>query len=239
MIIFGANPVIEAIRSTPERVRWIHLQKGRGGRRDEIAELARSAGIQIRWADAAQMKRIAPRGAVHNGVIAELAAIELASFDEVIRRDAVRRVVLLDEVTDPGNVGAIVRSADALGGDLVVLPEHRGAALDATLVKASAGAASWVPIAQVTNIAKSIEALKEAGFWVYGTDSEGDPIDTISFAERVAIVLGSEGRGLRPNVRKHCDAIISIPMRGRVDSLNVSVASALVLWELLRRDRSS
>lgn len=238
MIVFGTNAVLEALRSHPERVRWIALRKGHSGKRDSIPDEARAAGIAIRWSDAKTLDRLVPRGAVHNGAVAEVAAIELADLDAHLENERTQLIIVLDEVTDEGNVGAILRSGDALGADLVVVPERRGAALSPVVVRASAGAANWIPVAQVSNIAKSLEQMKSAGFWVYGAASEGEAIDGVDFAEKTAIVLGSEGKGLRPNVRKHCDVLVSIPMSGHVDSLNVSAATSVLLWEIARQRRA-
>lgn len=238
MIIFGTNAVLEAVRSTPSRLRWIAIQKGKSGKRDVVADEAKSAGIQIRWADQAQLKRLTPKGSIHNGVVAEISAIELVTLEDRIEDEATKTIMVLDEISDGGNVGAILRNADALGAQLVVVPERRGAALTPVVVRASAGAANWVNVSQVTNIAKTLETLKEAGFWVYGADAGGENVSSVDFADKVAIVLGSEGKGLRENVRKHCDMIISIPMFGHVDSLNVSAASAVLLWEIARRRKT-
>lgn len=240
VIVYGVNPVLEALRASPERIRWIGIRKGSKEQRlGRLADEARKAGVVVRPVDDAAIRRQVPRDAVHNGVIAEVGEVDLVDPWPIIKAESTSLIVILDQVSDPHNVGAIIRNADALGADLVVVPEHRSAALNAAVVKSSAGAASWVPVAQVTNLARLLDDLKEEGYWSYGLDAAGQPIEEAKFGGRVVIVLGSEGKGLRPNVRKHCDAVLSIPMSGHVDSLNVASAAAITLWEVARQRRSS
>lgn len=235
MIIFGANPVLEAIRAHPDRVRWIGLAREERRRHQRIADVARSAGVAVRLLPRGELERLA-EGAVHNGVVAELSAGTYADFEEQLVKS--RLVMLLDGVTDPQNLGAILRVADAFGVDLVVLPEHDSAGITPVVVKASAGASEWVAVAQVTNLTRAIERLKEEEFWVYGAVVDGEPADRIDLSGNVALVLGSEGKGIRRNVLEHCDRRIAIPMRGHVDSLNVATAAAVLAWEVDRQNRS-
>lgn len=236
MIIYGINAVRETIRSTPRQIRYMGVvMDGRKGRLAELMAEAKAAAVPVRRLQGKQLLSLVPRDAVHNGVVADVADAAYADADEVLAAESTRFVLLLDEITDPQNLGACLRVAHAFGVDLVIVPEHGSAGLTATAVKASAGAAAWVPIAQVTNISRSIEDLKKRGFWVYGADMEGEPVESVDFAERVAIVMGSEQKGMRRNVREHCDMIISIPMAGTLDSLNVSTAAAVLCWEVARR----
>ncbi len=232
MIIFGANPVIEAIRAHPARIRWIAVSKEEGRRHQRIVDQARAAGVSVRFVGVRDVDRMT-QGGVHNGVAAELAAVEYADFEELAA--TARRVFLLDGVTDPQNLGAIVRVADCFGIDLIVVPEHESAGLTPVAVKASAGASEWVPVAQVTNLARAVERLKKEGFWVWGAEAAGERVDTIDLRGKVAIVLGSEGKGIRRNVLEHCDGKIAIPLRGHVDSLNVAAAAAVIGWEIERQ----
>lgn len=236
MIVYGANPVLEAIRSHPGRVRWVAVAREQSGRVQKLIGEARAAGVAVRVLPLQQVNRLAGRG-VHNGVVAEVSAGEYADFHEAVRRESTSFVLLLDGITDPQNFGAILRVADAFAVDLVVIPEHESTGLTPAAVKASAGASEWVPLAQVTNLSRAIEALKEREFWVYGAAAEGDPLDGIDFSGRVAIVLGSEGKGIRRNVLDHCDRTVSIPMRGHVDSLNVAGAAAVLCYEVVRQTR--
>ena len=232
MIIFGANPVIEAIRAHPARIRWIAVSKEDGRRHQRIVDLARAAHVNVRFLGVREIERMT-QGAVHNGVAAELAAAEYADFGDAA--GTVRRVFLLDGVTDPQNLGAIIRVADCFGIDLIVVPEHESAGLTPVAIKASAGASEWVPVAQVTNLARAVERLKKEGFWVWGADAEGERVDKLDLRGKVGIVLGSEGKGIRRNVLEHCDGKVAIPLRGHVDSLNVAAAAAVIGWEIERQ----
>lgn len=236
MLIYGFNAVREAIRSTPKQIRYVGIAaEGKKGRLGEVEAEAKRAGIPVRRLHGKQFSSLVPREAVHNGVVADVADAAYADADEILDRETTRFVLLLDEVTDPHNLGACLRVAHAFGVDLVIVPEHGSAGLTATAVKASAGAASWVPVAQAKNLSRQIDGLKERGYWVYGADMGGDPVDGVEFAEKTAIVMGSEEKGMRRNVREHCDVIVSIPMGGKVDSLNVSTAAAVLCWEVARR----
>jgi 23S rRNA (guanosine2251-2'-O)-methyltransferase len=184
---------------------------------------------------AEQIERMAGRG-VHNGVIAEIAESGYADFDEEI--ETAELVLILDGVTDPQNFGAILRVADGFGVGLVVLPEHDSVGLTPAAVKASAGASEWVPVAQVTNLARAIETLQKKGFWVYGAAAAGDAPSAIDFRGKVALVLGNEGKGIRRNVLEHCDRTVTIPMAGHVDSFNVATAAAVLCYEIRRQSPS-
>ncbi|MFA6955323.1 MAG: 23S rRNA (guanosine(2251)-2'-O)-methyltransferase RlmB [Thermoanaerobaculia bacterium] len=235
MIIFGLNPIREAIRAHPEKVRWIAISSSEKGRLSRLASDAREAGVDVRVIPPDKVGQLA-EGGVHNGVVAELADAGYVDFDDVIRAEAApERIFILDGVQDPQNLGAVLRVADVFGFGLVVVPKHESAGLSATAVKASAGASEWVPVAQVTNLARAIELLQAAGYWIYGADAEGDALGTFDLTGKVAIVLGNEGRGVRRNVLEHCDRRVAIPMRGRVESLNVSTAAAVIAWEVERQ----
>ncbi|HWW60968.1 MAG TPA: 23S rRNA (guanosine(2251)-2'-O)-methyltransferase RlmB [Thermoanaerobaculia bacterium] len=233
MIVYGANPVLEAIRSHPKRVRYVGISREQSARLQRIVTEASNAGVAVRQLPASQIDRLAGRG-VHNGVVADVAATALVDFDEVIAREETQFVLILDGITDPQNLGAILRVAEGFGVNLVVLPEHESAGLTPVVVKASAGATEWVPIAQVTNLARTIETLKERGYWVYAAGADGDAPAKIDFRGKVAVVLGSEGKGIRRNVLEHCDRVVTIPMRGHVESFNVATAAAVICYEVVR-----
>ena len=236
MIVYGANPVIEAIRSHPKKIRYIAIAREQSARLQRVINEAKEAGVAVRSIPASQIDKLAGRG-VHNGVVAEVADAAYADFDDVIASEATQFVLILDGVTDPQNLGAILRVADAFGVDLVVLPEHESVGLTAIAVKASAGASEWVPVAQVTNLARAIETLKEQGYWTYAAAGEGDAPVKVDFRGKVAIVLGNEGKGIRKNVLEHCDRVITIPMFGHVESLNVATAAAVLCYEVVRQTR--
>lgn len=239
MIIFGHNPVREAIRAHSVRLRYVGVSRTERGKLGRLVAEARAAGVDVRVLPADQIERLAG-GGVHNGVVAELAEVVYADFEDVIEdSDPPDRVFMLDGVQDPQNLGAVLRVADVFGFGLVVVPKHESASLSPAAVKASAGASEWVPIAQVTNLSRAIEALQSAGYWVHGADGGGEPLDVVDFRGRVAIVLGSEGRGIRKGVLDHCDRRVAIAMRGRLESLNVATAAAVFAYEVDRQNRKS
>lgn len=232
MIVYGANPVMEALRAHPERVRWVAVAREESRRHQRVVELARQGKVAVRFLAGRELGRLSGEG-VHNGVVAEVSAESYADFEALV--GSVERVFLLDGITDPQNFGAILRVADGFGFGLVVIPEHDSVGLTPVAIKASAGASEWVPVAQVTNLSRAIERLKKEGFWVYGADGEGEPLSGAGLTGKVAIVLGSEGKGIRKNVLEHCDVRLSIPMSGHVDSLNVAAAAAVFAWEVWRQ----
>jgi len=238
MIIYGVNPVLEAIRSHPERVRFVGVAREQSARHQRLIAEAKTKGVSVRNLAAEQVDRLAGRG-VHNGVVAEMSEQGYADFDDVISAEATKFVLILDSITDPQNLGAILRVADGFGVQLVVIPEHDSVGLTPVAVKASAGASEWVAVAQVTNLARAIEALQKRGFWVYGAAAEGDAPSAIDFSGRVALVLGNEGKGIRRNVLEHCDRIVTIPMAGHVESFNVATAAAVLCYEVRRQQLSA
>lgn len=234
MIIYGLNPVLEALRSHPDRVKYVGIAREQGGKLQRAVSAARDAGVAVRQMTIQQVDRLAGRG-VHNGVIAELAESSYADFDEVVSQETTDFVLILDGITDPQNLGAILRVADGFGVDLVVLPVHESVGLTPAAVKASAGASEWVAVAQVTNIARTIETLKEKGYWVYAAAADGDAPAKIDFRGKVALIMGNEGKGVRRNVLEHADRVVTIEMSGRVESFNVATATAVLCYEVRRQ----
>ena len=232
MIIYGVNPVIEAIRSHPDRIHFIAIAREHTGRHQRVIAEARKAGVSVRQVGNDQVDRMAGRG-VHNGVAADIAESGYTDFDDAIATAGF--VLILDSITDPQNFGAILRVADGFGIDLVVIPEHESVGLTPAAVKASAGASEWVKVAQVTNLARAIEALQKAEFWVYAAAAAGDRPADIDFRGKVALVMGNEGKGIRRNVLEHCDRIVTIPMSGHIDSFNVATAAAVLCYEIARQ----
>src|SRR6185436_1736870 len=236
MIVYGANPVLEAIRSHPGRVRYVAIAREQSARLQRVVDEAKQAGVAVRVLPAPQIDKLAGRG-VHNGVVADVHEAAYADFDDVLAREETRFILILDGITDPQNFGAILRVADGFGVDLVVIPQHDSVGLTPAAVKASAGASEWVAVAQVTNLARAIERLKEKGFWVYAAAADGDRAARIDFTGRVALVMGSEGKGVRRNVLEHSDRAVSIPMFGHVDSFTVASAAAVLCYEVVRQTR--
>jgi len=235
MIIYGVNPVLEALRSHPERVHYVGVAREQSGRLQRAIAEAKKAGGAVRMLAPEQIDRLAGRG-VHNGIVADLSQGQYADFDDAV--ESAQFVLILDGITDPQNFGAILRVADGFGVGLVVIPQHDSVGLTPAAVKASAGASEWVRVAQVTNLARAIETLKERQFWVYAAASGGDRPDAIDFRGRVALVLGNEGKGIRRNVLDHCDRVVTIPMSGHVESFNVATAAAVLCYEVARQNRT-
>lgn len=235
MVIYGINPVLEALRAG--RVTAIRVGHRGGARMHELLTLASERGVTVQRVEPGVLDRLAG-GGVHQGVVADAGdALGDFSVEELVRGAAGQAlIVVLDGVEDPHNLGAILRTADAAGVDGVVVQNRRAAALGGAAAKASAGAVAHVKIAQVVNIARAIDELKDVGVWTVGLAGDADAAyDAIDFTVPTAVVVGSEGSGLRRLVREKCDFIAKIPMRGRVSSLNVSVATGVVLFEAVRQ----
>ena len=239
MLIYGINPAIEAVRSG--RAIRLRVAARSDQRIDELLALARKKGVKVERVDAAALDRAA-RGGVHQGVVVDLAEGRNYGVEELVASAAPSAplIVVLDGIEDPHNVGAILRSANAAGVHGVIRQERHSAALDGVVAKASAGALAHMPIATVVNIARAVEELKAASVWTVGLDG-GSPerYDQVDLTLPTAIVLGGEGSGLRRLVRERCDRLVSIPMLGAVESLNVSVAAGVALFEAARQRRGA
>jgi 23S rRNA (guanosine2251-2'-O)-methyltransferase len=237
MIIYGINPVLEAIKAG--RVKEILVAQRADDRLQRLLDDAAQHSVRVRYVTRDELDAAAKRGA-HQGVVAEVGRRAEATLEDLVKGDGgPALIVVLDEVEDPQNVGAILRTVDAAGATGVVRQTRRAAALDGAAAKASAGALNHVPIADVVNIARSLEDLKKAGVWTLGLDAGGEmPYYEWDLTLPTALVVGAEGRGLRRLVKERCDQVVSIPMLGHVGSLNVSAATAIVLYEAVRQRRS-
>jgi 23S rRNA (guanosine2251-2'-O)-methyltransferase len=239
VLIYGINPVIEALRTG--RVRRLRVGSRGDKRIDEILALAREKGVRVERVEAPTLDREA-RGGAHQGVVAELEPPGDYSVEELVAAAAPEPalIVVLDGIEDPHNIGAVLRSVDAAGAHGVVRQARHAAPLDGVAMKASAGAAATVRVATVVNIARAVEELKDAGVWTVGLAGDAaERYDAVDLTVPTAIVLGAEGSGLRRLVRERCDRLVSIPMRGAVGSLNVSVAAGVTLFEAIRQRRQS
>jgi 23S rRNA (guanosine2251-2'-O)-methyltransferase len=235
MIVYGFNPVMEALRAG--RVRRIRVGRRADRRVEEALAVARQRGVPVERVDDAALERAA-RGGVHQGVLAEVDAPRDYGIAELVAATAPAQplLVVLDGVEDPHNVGAILRTVDAAGAHGVIRQARHAASLDGIVAKASAGAVTSVRIATVVNIARALEELKKAGVWTVGLAGDApDRYDAIDLTVPTAIVLGAEGTGLRRLVRERCDRLASIPLAGTVESLNVSVAAGVMLFEAVRQ----
>jgi 23S rRNA (guanosine2251-2'-O)-methyltransferase len=238
--IIGINPVLEALKAGRPIQRLIIAEQRRADRAVQaITRLARDAGIEVRFAGRDALDREAP-GASHQGVVAHAAAKRYASLDDILRNPGRRGeaplFLVLDGVEDPRNLGAILRTADAAGVHGVVIPERRAVGLTETVAKAAAGALEHVPVVKVTNIVSCLEEFKRAGIWVAGAEAAGSTVYwEADLALPTALVVGGEDRGVRRLVRERCDYLLSLPLRGAIGSLNVSVAAGILLYEALRQ----
>lgn len=238
--IFGINPVLEALKAA-RPVQRLLIAEQRKKDRDVLAilRLARSAGIEVRLVGRDVLNREAPHAA-HQGVLAVVAARTYASLDDILRvpaeKEQVPLFLVLDGVEDPRNLGAILRTAETAGVHGAVIPERRAVGLTETVAKAAAGALEYVPVVKVVNIANTLDELKEAGIWIAGAEAEGGLVYwDADFIRPTAIVLGGEDRGVRRLVREKCDYLVSLPLRGKINSLNVSVAAGILLYEVMRQ----
>lgn len=240
--LFGINPVTEALRAGRSVQRLLIVEQRKSDRDiQEIIRLAKGRGIEVRMTTRDALNREAPN-ALHQGVLAIAAAREYVTLDDILRIPAQKGQVplflILDGVEDPRNLGAILRTAEVAGVHGVIIPERRAAGLTETVAKAAAGALEYVPVVKVVNIVNTLEDLKKAGVWITGAEAGGDIVYwDADFVRPTAIVLGGEGKGVRRLVREHCDYLVSLPLMGRINSLNVSVAAGALLYEALRQRR--
>jgi 23S rRNA (guanosine2251-2'-O)-methyltransferase len=237
-VIYGLLPVLEALRANARRIDKIMIADGaRAHRLSEIVELARQHGVQRDFVPRETLAKFVERDANHQGVIAMAAAADYVSADEIFDQAKENALfVVLDGVEDPRNLGAILRSAECAGVDGVFIPERRAVGLTETVAKSSAGAAEYIKVAKVANINRLIEELKSRNVWVVGTSGSAAMSYTDwDWTRPCALVLGGEGSGLHRLVAENCDVLVKIPMYGKIESLNVSVAAGVVLFEALRQ----
>ena len=238
--IYGINAVTESLKARGRSFAWVGVAKERHDLRlQRVVDECRRQGIAVRFVSRPELDRMAGNNA-HQGVVAVTSAKQYNDLDDVVaaKRGQFSLVVVLDGVEDPHNLGAILRTADAAGADGVVIPERRAAGVTPTLTKASAGASEHLPIAKVTNIGRTLEEIKSKNLWIVGLDERAPQnYDSLDYKMDCAIVLGAEGKGVHELVRKKCDFLISIPMLGKVSSLNVSVAAGVMLYEIVRQRR--
>jgi 23S rRNA (guanosine2251-2'-O)-methyltransferase len=236
-IFHGINPAVEALKANPENIERICIERGQKNPRiQEIIDLARQNHVRISFEEKSWMDRKA-QGERHQGVLCYGAEMATYSPEDILEQaKSPGLLVVLDGIEDPHNLGAILRSAEAAGADGVFLPQHRSAGLSATVVKASAGAASHVKLARSPNVAQLIDLIKKQGFWVVGLAADaGQSIWEVDLSVPTALVLGNEGSGLHRLVRQKCDFLVSLPIRGNVGSYNVSVAAGIALYEVMRQ----
>jgi 23S rRNA (guanosine2251-2'-O)-methyltransferase len=239
--IYGINAVAEALKARGRTFSWVGVAKERHDiRLQHVVDECRRQGVAVKSLTRAELDRMAGNNG-HQGVVAVTSAKQYIELDDVVaaKRGEHSLLVVLDGIEDPHNLGAILRTADAAGADGVVIPERRAAGVTPTVTKASAGASEHLPIAKVTNIARTVDELKEKNIWVVGLDERGTQnYDSLDYNMDCAIVLGGEGKGVHDLVARKCDYLVSIPMLGKVPSLNVSVAAGVMLYEIVRQRRN-
>ena len=242
-VIYGINAIRDLLRFSEDGWEKIIIASGRSGTSvKEIIETARSRKIPLEYGERKYLDKLSGTSE-HQGIIAFYKSFVYADLDEVIKNRNQSfhfdLVLILDSIMDPQNLGSIIRTAHCLGANGIVIPEDRAAQVTAAVYKSSAGSVQQIPVARVINLAQSIDYFKSKGFWVFGADVHGgNPLVNMDFKCSVALVLGGEEKGIRPLVRKKCDFLVTIPMAGNFDSLNVSVAAGIIQYEILRqRDR--
>ena len=236
--IMGRNPVLEAIRSG-RSIDKILIKKGKyEGSIVPIIKKAKEVGIVLQEVDKAKLD-VAAEGGSHQGVIAYVSAYEYSTVRDILNaareKDEPPFVIICDRITDPHNLGAIIRTANCVGAHGIIIPKRNSAGLNSTVAKASAGAVEYVPVVRVTNIASTLEELKQRGVWTYAADMDGQDWCSVDYKGPTALVIGSEGFGVSRLVKESCDFVISLPMKGKINSLNASVACGVICYEVARQ----
>ena len=248
MLVIGKNPVLEILKSSPKELNKIILLKRIKPeiKLKEIVRLSNENSINIIYLNnhdfAKYFNRNNKQEGITQGVLGFVQDFKYKTLREIVENN--KKIVnplilILDEITDPHNLGAIARSAVCLGADGIIIPRHNSAEVNHTVLKTSSGAVNYIPIAKETNLSNSIKFLKDNGYWILGTDIQADQntFDT-DFKKPIGLVIGSEGSGMRKNIKGHCDILIRIPMAGKLNSLNASVSAGVILYEIFRQKNS-
>jgi len=243
-IIYGINPVLEALTADRQTLNKIMIADGKEGASfHTLRQLAREKGIPVHFSPKEVLNKLAGTEH-HQGVLGISAASPYSTWEDLLQKVRLAQghavVLILDSIEDPQNLGSLIRTAEACGVQGIVLPKDRAVGITPAVVKTSAGAVVHLPVVRVTNLANTLEELKKEGFWIVGADPRGDQnLYAMKFDMNVGLVIGSEGKGIRPLVLKKCDYRITIPMKGKVSSLNAAIAGAVILFEILRQQLSS
>ena len=241
-IIAGRKPVIEALKAGTRIEQIVFLVGVQGRVIDDIRALAERKNVQVTHVNKQQFRELAT-DATTQGVVAIVPTKQYVGLERILdivpSRDEPGFILILDEIEDPQNLGALVRTAECAGVHGVVIPKHGAASVTSTVVKASAGATEHMAMAEVTNIVNTMEELKTKGYWIVGLDMDGEKLyNAVDYSTPIALVVGNEGKGIRRLVREHCDHTVKIPLYGKLDSLNASVAGALVMYEVAKQRRA-
>lgn len=242
LILFGINAVTEKLKGSPQEICEVIIASGRQrGALRSVDQEAKRRGLPVHYAESEILSRLA-NGEGHQGVVAKVVSFAYRPFDELLQvlstSPGCDRILVLDGVTDPRNLGALLRTAEGAGVGHVVLPKDRAAGVNSTVAKTSAGAVHHVKIYRVVNLRHAIQNLKQRGFWAVGLDAKSEDVYQRVYPEKLVVILGSEGSGIRPLIRQECDFLVSIPMYGKIASLNVAVAAGVFLYELARQKNS-
>ena len=241
MKIYGRNAIEEALNSGATIDRLLVKNGVRDAHGNRIINAAKERGIRVIFRDGAVLDREVPRGANHQGFVAEITDFAYSETDDILalaeEKGEPPFILILDGVEDPHNLGAIMRVAECAGVHGIIIPKHRSVTVNDTVVKVSSGAAQYVRVAKVTNINDTIRYLQDKGVWVFAADMDGESLYTANITGAVAFVIGGEGKGVSRLTRELCDGAVAIPMFGNVNSLNASVAAAIVVYEKVRRDK--
>ncbi len=236
-LIIGRNPVIEALKAD-KLIDTIFVNREGGGSLSLIVKMAKEKEIVVKEVSDQKLSNMS-KGGAHQGVIAMGACAEYVEIEDILalakERDEDPFVIICDEIEDPHNLGAIIRTAESAGAHGIIIPKRRSASLNHTVFKTSAGAASWLPVARVPNIAAAIDELKKNGIWIYGTDASGEDYTKANLKGPIGLVIGSEGFGMGRLVASKCDFMLKLPMKGKITSLNASVAAGIFMYEIVRQ----
>lgn len=237
-IVYGRNSVAELLQGGKPVNKVLFLTEAQNRRNQDMISLLKERGIPFQFVDRATLDRLSEQG-VHQGVLAYIAAREYSSLEEIINLARIKQedplILVLDEIEDPYNLGAMLRTADAVGAHGVVIPKRRSVALTGVVAKASAGAVEHVLVARVSNLVQTLKQLKKEGCWISGADAGGVEAFKADLRGPRVLVIGGEGKGLSRLIKETCDEIISLPMYGKITSLNASVAGSVLLYETLRQ----
>lgn len=236
--IIGKNPVIEALKSDRDVNKVLIAEGSQKGQMQQVIGLAKERNVMVQFVPKKKIDGLVEGN--HQGVVAQVAAYQYAELDDLFaaaeKKNEDPFFILLDEIEDPHNLGSVMRTADAVGAHGIIIPKRRAVGLTATVAKASTGAIEYIPVVRVTNMAQTIDKLKERGVWIAGTDAKGkEDFRQFDGTMPLGLVIGSEGKGMGRLIRDKCDFLISLPMKGKVTSLNASVAAALLMYEVFRK----
>lgn len=236
--IIGKNPVIEALKSGRDINKILIAEGSQRGQMQQIIQLAKETNVLVQFVPKKKIDQITDQN--HQGVLAYVAAYQYAELEDLFaaaeKKNEPPFFLILDEIEDPHNLGSIMRTADAVGAHGIIIPKRRAVGLTATVAKASTGAIEYIPVVRVTNLARTIDELKERGVWIAGTDAKGkDDYRRLDGTLPIGLVIGSEGKGMGRLIRDKCDFLIHLPMAGKVTSLNASVAAAILMYEVYRK----